>query len=206
MVLWSKSNLHCQDISSSVHRSAAAARPTHKHFTDISAVQFSRVRIATANQQQWDYLAKTARPQPWLESAGGTRRDARRSSWLCISQWSEDQQRLKPNKHCTTRSRSKPSLASVIVCWTLFIHPPNITCFPRFLPQHLYLSQLTSLCQSARVHRSITKPQHTARRFLVHFSLWSPDKCSSTTQCKGDWYMHVISREPFITCLFTCLL
>jgi hypothetical protein len=38
---------------------------------DISAVQFGRVEIAYTNQQQWYYLAETARPQPWHESAGG---------------------------------------------------------------------------------------------------------------------------------------
>jgi hypothetical protein len=39
--------------------------------------------------------------------------------------------------------------------------------------------------------------QHTTRSFLVRFSLWSPDKCSSTTQCKVDHYMHVVSEEFF---------
>jgi len=41
--------------------------------------------------------------------------------------------------------------------------------------------------------------------FLVHFSLWSPNKCSSTTQCKADHYMCVVSTESFITCPFNVL-
>jgi Zn ribbon nucleic-acid-binding protein len=62
MVLWSKSHRHCQEIHSSVHRSAAGALCPQKHFTDTLAVQFSRVRIANTNQQQWHDLAETARP------------------------------------------------------------------------------------------------------------------------------------------------
>jgi hypothetical protein len=41
--------MHCQEISSSVHRSAAAAAIfTLKNFTDMSAVQFSIVGVAAA--------------------------------------------------------------------------------------------------------------------------------------------------------------
>lgn len=36
---------------SSFHKSAAAARSTCKHCTDITTVQFDRVRIADTNQQ-----------------------------------------------------------------------------------------------------------------------------------------------------------
>ena len=112
-VLWSNSHLCCLEISSSVHRSAVAARSTHKHFMDTPAVQFGRVRIANMNQQWWHYLAETARPQPQLESAGGTNRNTRRSSQLCLSQGSKDQQRLETNKHCTASCTSKPSSVSV---------------------------------------------------------------------------------------------
>jgi hypothetical protein len=34
----------------------------------------------------------------------------------------------------------------------------------------------------------------------------SPCKWSSTIQCKADQYMHVVSKEFFITCPFLCLL
>ena len=40
------------------------------------------------------------------------------------------------------------------------------------------------------------------RSFLMHFSLWRPNKCSLTTQCKVDQYMCVVSKESFITCSF----
>ena len=109
-VLWSNSHLCCLEISSSVHRLAAAARSTCKHFTDTPAVQFSSVRIANTNQQQWHYLAETARPQPQLKSAGGTRA---KSSPLCLSQGSKDQQTHKTNKHCTASCTSKPSSVSI---------------------------------------------------------------------------------------------
>jgi hypothetical protein len=65
------------NIGSSIHL---------KHFTDIPAVQFCRVRIANTNQQWWHYLAETARPQPWHKSTGGTLMNAQRSSQLCLSQ------------------------------------------------------------------------------------------------------------------------
>ena len=98
-----------------VHRSAAAAQSICKHFTDIPAVQFSRVGIANTNQQWWHYLAETARPQPRHELAGGTRRDTRRSSQLCLSQGSKDHGRVETNKLCTASSVSKPCSASVTV-------------------------------------------------------------------------------------------
>jgi hypothetical protein len=50
------------------------------------------------------------------------------------------------------------------------------------------------------------KLQHTTRSFLLHFSLWNPNKCSSTTQCKADQYMCVNVKGHVITCPFTCLL
>ena len=148
-VLWSNSHLCCLEISSSVHRPMATAQSTQKHFTDTPAVQFSRIWISNMNQQRWHYLAETARPQPWLKSAGGTNKNARRSSQLCLSQASKDQRRNETHKHCTASCTSKPSSASVTVHRVLFIPPPNITCPPCVLPQHVCLSQLTSLCQSA---------------------------------------------------------
>jgi hypothetical protein len=80
------SHLCCLEIGSSVHRLAVAARSICKHFMETL-----RVGIANTDQQWWHYLAETARPQPPHESAGGTRRQARRSSQLCLSQGSEDQ-------------------------------------------------------------------------------------------------------------------
>jgi hypothetical protein len=48
IVLWSKSHLLCQEISSSLHRSQQWQLDSlKKHFTDIPAVQFSSVGIAT---------------------------------------------------------------------------------------------------------------------------------------------------------------
>jgi hypothetical protein len=86
------------------------------------------------------------------------------------------------------------------VAVTLFLHISHV------LSQHMHPSQLTSLCQSARVHKSGKKLQHTTRSFLVCFSLWSHNEWSSTTQCKVGRYMYVISRESFITCPFISLL
>jgi len=63
MLLWSKSHLDCQELSSLVHRSAVAAWSAHKHFEGIPAVQFGSVRIAAVvaqpsrNSQAWARLA-----------------------------------------------------------------------------------------------------------------------------------------------------
>jgi hypothetical protein len=92
-VLWSNCHLCLLELSSSVHRSAAAARSTRKHFMDTPAVQFGRVRIANRNQQLWH----TKQRQPGL------------------SQQSKDQWSLKTHKHCAASSISKPSSASVTV-------------------------------------------------------------------------------------------
>jgi len=79
------------------------------------------------------------------------------------------------------------------VCPVLFITSKR-HCPPRVLPQHMHLSQLTSLCQLARVLGSSKKLQHTTRSFLVCFSLWSPNQCRSIKQCKEDQYMCVLSK------------
>ena len=97
-------------FSSSVHRSAAAALSTCNHFTDTPAVQFGRAGMANRNQQCWRYLAETARPQPWLRSAGGTR-NARRSSQLCLA---GKRRTVKTHKHAcgTAGCTSQPSSLS----------------------------------------------------------------------------------------------
>jgi hypothetical protein len=194
-ILGSNSCLWCLEINSSVQL-PVAARSTCKHFMNILAVQLGRVGISNKNPQQWHYLTETARPQPQHESAERTRRNTRRSSLLCLSKQSKDQWRLETHKRGTTSSVSNlvqlPSLSI-----ESYLYPTNIPCPPWVLPQ------LTSVCQSTQVHWSGKKLQHTTRSLC--FSLWSPDKCSLTTQCKADQYMHVISEEFFITCPFTCL-
>ena len=56
-------------------------------------------------------------------------------------------------------------------------------CPTWILPQHMCLSQLTSLCHSAQVCTSGKKLQHSTR-FWVCFSLWNPDKWSSTSDVR----------------------
>ena len=97
MVLWSNSHLCCLEISGPVHRLAAAARSTCKHFIDT--VQFGRVRIANTNQPWWHYLVETARPQPLLESAGGTRakRNKEKSSAVPLSRYPRSEKTQDPH-------------------------------------------------------------------------------------------------------------
>ena len=107
-----------------------------KHFTDTPAAQFSRVGLATAVTD----LAETARPQPWLESAGGTNRNTRNSQ-VCLSQGSKDQQRCKTHKHCTPSWTSKPSSVLVTLwspTYTLqtshVLHMPCLSLAPASAP------------------------------------------------------------------------
>jgi hypothetical protein len=55
---------------------------------------------------------------------------------------------------------------------------------------------------------SSQKLQAEQEKFLVPLSLWSPEKCSLTKQCKVDQNMSVLRKESFITmiCPFACLL
>jgi hypothetical protein len=46
---------------SSQESAAAAARFTHKYFTNTTAVQVSSIGIANTNQQQWHDVAETAK-------------------------------------------------------------------------------------------------------------------------------------------------
>jgi hypothetical protein len=138
----------------------------------MPAVQFGRVRKANRNQQQWHNLAEIARPQPELESAGGTNRNTGRSSWLCLSQGSKDHRRHKTHTHCTSSCTSKPSCLHHSMESSLY--PPNIMCPPRALPQRglCFSTGLDSERASNQpASRSDKKLQHTTGSFSVHFSL-----------------------------------
>jgi hypothetical protein len=85
--------------------------------------------------------------------------------------------------------------------------PPNITC-PSWVS---LVSGRASVSADIKlpISPSPKRQQETAahpRSFLVCFSLWNLNKCSSTMQCKADQYMPVIIKEFFITCPFMCLL
>jgi hypothetical protein len=82
----------------------------------------------------------------------------------------------------------------------LFILSPNIKCPPQVSPKHVRLSQLTSLRQSSRVQGVTRNCNMPPKGFLVRFSLWSPNKQSSITQCKVDQYVCVVREEAFIAC------
>ena len=164
------------------------------------------------NQSWWHYLAETARPQPGHESAGGTRRDIRGSSCLFLSQGSEDQQRCGTHKRSTANSVSKSCLYLPNIMCPPQVLPQPVSCpnscrdSAQGLPQHVCLSQLSI---TLPVSPSLRKLQETTvhhRKFLVCFSIQSPEKYNSTMQCKADQYTHVVSKKSFITCPFTCLL
>jgi hypothetical protein len=115
-------------------------------------------------------------------SLGGTKtnRNIGKSSWLCLSQQSEDRQRCETNKHCRAYCTSKPSLATVIVCKVLFYSLQTSQFIHGFCLSlciaSTYMCSLTSRCLLARVRISSKKLKHATRTFLVHFFLWSPNK------------------------------
>lgn len=124
-------------------------------------------------------------PQPWHRSAGGTSRSAR-SSQPPLPQGSEDQQR--------------PTSVDQLALEVSQAQPPS--------KQHVFSMGLASACLSVSADITLTispvlrmgkKPHH--QKPLVHFSLWSPHKCSSTTQCKADQDRSVISKESFMLAL-----
>lgn len=131
--LWSDSHLCYLEISSLVHRLAAHL----KTFYGYTSSPVFRVRTVNANQQWWHDLAETARPQPWLRSATGTQREARKNSQLCLS---AKRRRWETNKHCTASSISKPQGHPLSLCVESCLYPPNITCPPWVLPWHMCLS------------------------------------------------------------------
>jgi hypothetical protein len=96
----------------------------------------------------------------------------------CASQRREAHQRHETHKCCPASSLSKPSLAPATVCPVLFIPSEHhvsstVPASAQVLPQHVHLSQLTSLRQSAWVHWSDKKLQHTTRRFFfLYISLY----------------------------------
>ena len=94
--------------------------------------------------------------------------------------------RYESHKHHAASWTSKPSSVSIVPWSPIYTLPTS----------HVYhVPCLGKLILSARVLGSCNKLQHTTGSFFVRFSLWSPDKCSSTTQCKVDQYTHVISKE-----------
>ena len=119
-----------------------------------------------------------------------------------LYQGSEDQQRLETQKHYTSSFISLPNSNSISVHQVLFLRSKH-QCPPKVLHQHIYLSQLTALCQSAQFHRSHKELQYTAMRFLVYSLYGLQKKCNSTTHCKADQYICAVIEEFFITCPFT---
>ena len=143
------------------------------------------------------------------QEGSGPTGTARKSSWLWLFQWSKDQQRLETNKHCTASSTSKPSSATVTFV-EFYLHSKHCMSSMGLAFHMSCLSAYESVSTDITLPISLSsrKWQYTAayhQKFLVCFSLWSPNNYSSSTQCKVDQYIFVVTKES-ITCLFTCLL
>ena len=153
MVLKSKSHLNCQEISTSVHRSLAAARSTCKFFMDTTAVQFSSVRIA----------AVVAWPS----------RNSQASTKLSrVSRTNRNETKKRCYKQALSQSVESYLYSlqtSLVLHGSCLIMCLASACDSVLVKCHLSLYQLTTLCQSAGVLGSSEKLQHTTRRFLGAF-------------------------------------
>ena len=127
MLLWSKSHLCCQEISSSVHRSAAAAQSTHKYFMDIPAVQSGvgraaavaqssrnsqasaeTARVSRRNQGQQGHQGKFFANQPKSKEVEGSCWHTTRSFSVCFSLQS-------PNKWSSTTQRKADQYMHAVI-------------------------------------------------------------------------------------------
>ena len=179
------------EIGSSVHRLAAAAWSTHKHFTDTPAVQF---RKSLGSKQESAVVALPGRDSQASASVPVSRRDQQEHhetfSDVCLSQRSEDQLWLKTHKRCTASCTSKPNSVSITVHRGLFIPSTH----------HVSSTGLSKwLCLSWRHSASQPKSKESSRNcstppeIFWWVSLYGVPT-NSTTQCQVDQYMRAVSK------------
>ena len=142
------------------------------------------------------------------QSAGGIRRNIRKSSWLCFS-GKRRSGKTRDLQACTASCTSKPSSVSIIL-WSP-IYTLQTSCALR-----QYVSCSAHVSNHSESEEAGNKLQHTTRSFLVCFFLWSPDKWSSTIHVRltntcvslaKNLSSHVLSCAYFSrTSFYLCLL
>jgi hypothetical protein len=157
--------------------------------TNISQIHQQSSSVESG-EQTWisrqHYLAETARPQPRLTSAGGNRKNSRRSSAK-----TQDQQAVnyasKPNlASLLTVCSSKHHVFSMALASALESVSANITLPNGPNPQKW---------QQTNKQTKTTKTCSTAPAVFWCVSLYGVlKKWSSTLQCKAGQYMHIVSR------------
>ena len=168
---------------------------------DTLAVQFSRVGIVNTNQQQWRDLVETDRPQPQHESMGGTRANKNtKSSQLCLSQGSEDQRRLKTKKQWTTSCTSRPTTLSITLWSAIYTLQISRVVHVPWLNTCLASAHASNQPKSMEMVRNFRTPLEVFWSISLYGVL-----INAAQLCNVRW-MHIISKESFITCPFTCLL
>jgi hypothetical protein len=186
-----------RQFSSQVSSSSSSA-----HSQALPRYTSSLVQENRDSEQESAVVARPSRDSHASASAPVSRRDQENFSAVPLreAKISEDSR--------STSIAQPPSLYN-----EFYLYPPSITCPPQVLPQHVSCLSMTH-CQSAWVCGSGKKAWAHHRKFC--FSLWSPNKCSSTTQCKAtntcvllakNPWSRVLSRACFITTSFyLCLL
>jgi hypothetical protein len=155
MVLWSNSHLCCQDIGSVVHGSIAAAWFIHKHFMGYTS---------SLVQSSWDCKHKSAAVAFLVETAG------RASAWKQVNR--RDQQECQDKFPAVPLSSKWRSVKIIKCCTASSIKQAKLS---------LSSESCFSWHHTANQPESLEATRHTTQSFLVHFSLWSPDKWSSNT-------------------------
>ena len=136
----SRSLLHCQEICSSIQRSAEAAQSTRKHFTDTPAVLFVRVGLATVVTRPSRISQASAKALVIRRDLEGTPGEALDCSSLREVKISKD---LRTHMHYTASCTNKPNSVSV-TSWNP-IYTFQTSCVSSMclalaclLPQHVY--------------------------------------------------------------------
>ena len=187
MVLWSDSHVCCLEIDSSVQSTTVTACSTCQYFMDTPAVQFCRVGIANTHHQQ-HYLtfsqASLSLSTSQQEAPGPTGMPRKVHSCVSLSEAKIGEDTRPTSVVQLALQASQAHLLSLIM--EFFLYSLQTSCFLHrsCLSKRVFLSWHHH--QSAQVHATDKKLQHTIRSFLVLFSLWSPDKWNSTMICKAN--------------------
>ena len=147
-------------------------------------------------------LIGRSRPQP----AGGTRRNARRSSQLCLIQQSEDQWRSKTHKLCTASSINRPTSASVTVHWVLFIPSKHHMSSMGLPSTHTSVSTDITLPISSSPQKQQNSIYNTPPKVFWYVSLYRvPTNITQLYSIRQTNTYILLTKTSFITCPFTFL-
>ena len=177
MVLWSKSYLCCQEIGNSVHRRQSSSLI---HSQTLHGYSSNPVWQSWDSKNESAAVALPTRGSQASASAQVSRRDQGQQELhekVLAMLFSAKQKSAKLQDQQVLHSQIYQQAQCSLHLWSPFYTPSKHHvsstghASAQVSPQHVTLSQLTSLCGSVLVRGSGKKLQHTTRSFLVCFSL-----------------------------------